>query len=36
MSRDKKPVLQYDKDGNFLNEYDSLKQASERTGIFFA
>ena len=33
MSREKKPVLQYDKNGNFLNEYDSIKQASARTGV---
>lgn len=31
--RRSKPVLQYDLDGNFINEYFSVKEASNSTGI---
>ncbi len=28
-----KPVLQFDKNGNFINEYPSIKDAAKKTGI---
>lgn len=31
-----KPVLQFDKNGNFINEYQSMSDATRKTGIHFS
>ena len=33
ISNKSKPVIQYDKEGNFVNKYNSIREASRRTQV---